>query len=59
MAPSEAREMVGQGTRAGAFQTRLRFYQLGLKLYGPGFVRPALEDRSKKVRNWAEKQLHK
>lgn len=59
MDPSEAREMVGQGTRAGAFQTRLRFYQLGLKLYGPDFIRPALKDRSTKVRNWAKKQLHK
>lgn len=30
---------------------------LRLKLYGPEFIRPALEDRSKKVRNWARKQL--
>jgi hypothetical protein len=57
MRPAEAREMVEQGTRAGAFQTRLCFYQLGLKLYGPGFIRPALEDRSSKIRKWAKKQL--
>jgi hypothetical protein len=57
MRPAEAREMVEQGTRAGAFQTRMRFYQLGLKLYGPEFIRPALEDRSSKVRKWAGKQL--
>lgn len=57
MGPGEVREMVERGTRASAFQTRLRFYQLGLKLYGPEFIRPALEDRSKKVRDWAGKQL--
>ena len=57
MSPAEVREMVEQGARASAFQTRLRFYQLGLKLYGPEFIRPALEDRSKKVRKWARKQL--
>lgn len=57
MPPAEAREMVEQGARAGAFQTRLRFYQLGLKLYGPEFIRPALEDRSSKVRKWAGKHL--
>jgi len=58
MHPAEAREIVEQGTRAGAFQTRMRFYQVGLELYGPEFIRPALEDRSKKVRSWARKQLH-
>ena len=57
MRPEEAREMVEQGTRAGAFQTRMRFYQLGLKLYGPEFIRPALEDRSSKVHKWAHKYL--
>jgi len=57
MRPAEAREMVEQGARAGAFQTRLRFYRLGLKLYGPEFIRPALEDRSSKVRKWAGKHL--
>ncbi|MFQ5340142.1 MAG: hypothetical protein ACE5F6_01200 [Anaerolineae bacterium] len=57
MSPAEVREMVEQGARASAFQTRLRFYQLGLKLYGPQFIRPALEDRSKKVQKWARKQL--
>jgi hypothetical protein len=59
MRPAEVREMVEQGTRAGAFQTRLRFYQLGLKLYGPEFIRPALEDRSSKIRKWAGKQVQK
>ena len=57
MRPAEVREMVEQGTRASAFQTRLRFYRLGLKLYGPEFIRPALEDRSSKVRKWAGEQL--
>ncbi|MFQ5811762.1 MAG: hypothetical protein ACE5I2_01005 [Anaerolineae bacterium] len=59
MRPAEAREMVEQGIQAGAFQTRLRFYRLGLKLYGPEFIRPALEDRSSKVRKWAGKHLQK
>ena len=59
MRPAEVREMVEQGTHASAFQTRLRFYQLGLKLYGPELIRPALEDRSSKVRKWAGKQLQK
>ncbi len=59
MRPAEVREMVEQGAQASAFQTRLRFYQLGLKLYGPEFIRPALEDRSTKVRKWAAKQLQK
>jgi hypothetical protein len=59
MPPTEVREMVEQGTQAGAFKTRLRFYRLGLKLYGPEFIRPALEDRSSKVRTWAQKQLQK
>lgn len=58
MSPTEIREMVEQGIRAGALQTRLRFYQLGLKLYGPEFIRPALEDRSKKIQRWARKHLH-
>lgn len=57
MRPAEVREMVAQGARSNAFQTRLRFYQVGLKLYGREFIRPALEDRSSKVRNWARKQL--
>ncbi len=57
MPPAEAREMVEQGAQASAFQTRSRFYKVGLKLYGPEFIRPALEDRSAKVRNWARKQL--
>ena len=57
MDSTEVREMVEQGTRASAFQTRLRLYQAGLELYGPQFIRPALEDRSAKVRNWARKQL--
>jgi len=57
MGPGEVREMVERGTRAGAFQTRLRFYQVGLGLCGPEFIRPALEDRSRKVRDWAGKQL--
>ena len=59
MPPTEVREMVEQGTQASAFQTRLRFYQLGLKLYGPELIRPALEDRSSKVRKWAGKQSQK
>jgi hypothetical protein len=49
--------MVEQGTRASAFETRLCFYQVGLKLYGPEFIRPALEDRSSKVRKWARKHV--
>ncbi len=57
MLPTEVREMVEQGTQASAFQTRSRFYRLGLELYGPEFIRPALEDRSAKVRKWARKQL--
>jgi len=57
MPPAEVREIVEQGTQASAFQTRLRFYKVGLKLYGAEFIRPGLEDRSAKVRNWARKQL--
>ena len=57
MSPAEVREMVEQGTQASAWETRLRFYKVGLKLYRPEFIRPALEDRSAKVRNWAKKQL--
>ncbi len=57
MPPAEVREMVEQGVQAGKFEIRLRFYRLGLELYGPDFLRPALEDRSKKVREWAEKAL--
>lgn len=57
MPPREVRAMVEQGVQAGKFEIRLRFYKLGLKLYGPDFIRPALEDRSTKVRDWAEKQL--
>jgi hypothetical protein len=57
MDASEVREMVEEGTQASKLQIRKRFYRLGLKLYGPAFIRPALDDRSKKVRNWASKQL--
>lgn len=59
MPPAEVREMMEQGIQAGAFKTRLRFYRVGLKLYGPEFIRPALEDRSSKIRKWASKQLRK
>ena len=57
MPPAEVRQMVEQGAQASAFETRLRFYRVGLKLYGPEFIRLALEDRSAKVRKWARKQL--
>ncbi len=57
MEASEVREMVEEGTQASKLRIRKRFYRLGLKLYGPEFIRPALDDRSKKVRNWASKQL--
>lgn len=57
MPPAEVREMVEQGIQAGKFEIRLRFYRLGLELYGPDFIQPALEDRSSKVRDWAEKAL--
>lgn len=57
MPPAEVRDMVELGVQAGKFQIRLRFYQLGLELYGPDFIRPALDDRSSKVRKWAEKAL--
>lgn len=57
MPSGEVRQMVEQGTQAGKFQIRLRFYRLGLELYGPDFIQPALEDRSSKVREWADKQL--
>lgn len=59
MHTAEVREMVEQGARASAFQTRLRFYKLALKLYGPEFIRPALEDRSSKIRKWAGEQVQK
>ena len=57
MPPQKVRELMERGVKFGKAAVRKRFYAVGLELYGPDFVRPALEDGSKRVRTWAQKQL--
>jgi len=53
------RQILSQGISHPAMVVRKRFYTVGLDILGPDFIRPALKDRSKKVRRWAEKKLGK
>ena len=53
------RQILSQGISHPAMAVRKRFYTVGLDILGPDFIRPALKDRSKKVRQWAEKKLGK
>jgi len=51
------REVLRQGVAHPAWAVRKAFYAIGLEILESDFIRPALEDPSKKVRRWAEKQL--
>jgi len=54
---AELRKLLNEAAKKGSAPVRQSGYRIGLEHFGPEFVRPALEDSAKAVRNWAVKAL--
>jgi hypothetical protein len=55
--PDAIRALVERMIEAGGTESRLLAYQLGADVFGPAFAEPATDEKSAKIRKWAQKRL--